>query len=289
MHIVKVPTQQLTSEAGGAAGFVAGHSVALAVLAGEDWQESRAAGGVGSHQEVAERWTAKLQGSCSHEVCQGAQEPALQLSSSAAGNGSTQHHALMSRWDAGTNEATAHHRCNSSNSAAHCPAIMTLILLHKCALLLRCMRCSTGKAAADQRCRVVRNSLQDVLAAFTRPPAAHSVQLVAPLLLWYRCRPCTTPLQRLHAKAPGPRCAPTHSPSDTSFHYIPARQCSRSQFACMFHTGLPADVTCVITTASRHASLPWPSLAGRAVACHCGRAADRAGRCMAACRKCVLH
>jgi hypothetical protein len=75
---MKVPTQQLTSEVDGAAGLAAGCAAALAAV--ENRQEAAkglAAGWAGQCQEVAERWTAELQGSHSHKVRYDTQAPAV--------------------------------------------------------------------------------------------------------------------------------------------------------------------------------------------------------------------
>ncbi len=95
MPTVELPTLQLTSEAAVAAVLVAGCAAAPVVRAGEDWGKSGAAGwqagGAGLCPEVAERSTAELQGSHSHEVCYEPQDFAV----SAAEIDTTKHHAVV--------------------------------------------------------------------------------------------------------------------------------------------------------------------------------------------------
>jgi hypothetical protein len=75
MRSMKVPTPQLTSAADAAAGLAAGCLAASAAV--ENRQEAAAAAdGAVSYWEVAERWTAALQGSRSHDVCHQTKPPA---------------------------------------------------------------------------------------------------------------------------------------------------------------------------------------------------------------------
>ena len=95
-------------------------------------------------------------------------------------------------WAARSHQPAAYHKGVALPSMQMFLAVTTLIVLQHNIMPSR--RC-TGKATTKMYSRQC-SSLHEVLAAFTRPPAAHSSQLVAPLLLWYRCWPCTTPLQR---------------------------------------------------------------------------------------------